>query len=152
MKSAKKHTFSLYRFFAALCGIALCSIVLLGTDSDEIGLLHNDLFETEYSSIHGDQNPANEDSKHSNDFLDLVFKETVEEKVPSANASGPALLKQGVITIDIAFVKISLNSPFLFRSPANVSKEYTTVLKYQPALKFIVSLLPLAGGISINAP
>ncbi len=152
MKSSRKHTLSLYRFLVALCGIAFCSFVLPGSDSDENEFLYPDLLETEYSSIHSYQNPADEDSKHSNDFHDLIFKETVEEKVPSANTSGPAVLKQGVTHIEAALVKLTLDSPFLFRSPGNVSKAYTPDLKYKPALNFIVSLLPLAGGISINAP
>jgi hypothetical protein len=152
MKSSKKHTFSLYRFFVILSGIVLYSILPIDIHSGENGFSHIDHHETEYYSVNGDHNPEDEDSNHSNNFFDLVFKETVEEKVPSANTSGPAIFNQGVTHIEAAFVKFSLDGPFLFRIPGNGSKEYTPALKNQPAFSFIVSLLPLAGGISINAP
>jgi len=152
MKSAKKHTLSLYRSLVILSGIVLFSILPPDIHPGEYGYSHYVQHETEYSLVNGDNSPADEDSKLSNTFIDLVFKETTEKKDSSADANGFAVLKHGVTTIEVAFVKLSLDSSFLYKRPGNLLKEYTPDIKNQPAYNSFVSLLPLAGGISINAP
>jgi len=152
MKSTQKHISYFYRFLVILSGIVMYSILPLDIHSGEYSFTHLVQFETEYYSVNDDNSPADEDSKHSNNFIEQVFKQTSEKKETIVNTDGYAVLKQGITATEVCFIKLTLDKAYFFKRTKHLSVDYSLDLINEAKNNFSLPFQPFINSIAINAP
>ncbi|MFN2373350.1 MAG: hypothetical protein ABR545_06020 [Cyclonatronaceae bacterium] len=152
MKSIQQHTTLYSSLLVILSGIVFCTFIPLDKDTGLYEFSYLFQHETEFDSAKDGGCPEENDATNPNSIFELVFKKTAEDKHSSPDTNGLAVTRQALNYIEIVAERFYSEGSFLYKSPALLSKEYSSDRVNHSYHHFSATLLSLTGTIAINAP